>query len=195
MLNQQDNQETPSEGLKAKLVIVATELLIMPRDVRLPTMRDIAAAAGVTPGAAYRHFKSQDELFIAVVAGLFADLENRLDEAAAGSKNLRDKVRNIALAYVSWGMENSGGYQLLFEVTDDDEFLKQEQRPGLHLIEKFGTLIATKSRLIPNRNEKARLLWVALHGLVSLRIHKTGMKWPNTIEQDVDLYLKALLRP
>lgn len=194
-MNQQDNQQTPSDGLKSRLVTVATELLLTPRDVKLPTMRDIATAAGVAPGAAYRHFKSQDELFIAVVAGLFADLENRLDEAAAGSKNLRDKVRGIAMAYVAWGMENSGGYQLLFEVTDDEEFVKQDQRPGLHLIEKLGSLIETKSRLIPNRNEKARLLWVALHGLVSLRIHKTGMKWPNTIEQDVDLYLKALLRP
>ena len=194
-MNQQDNQQTPSDGLKSRLVTVATELLLTPRDVKLPTMRDIATAAGVAPGAAYRHFKSQDELFIAVVAGLFADLENRLDEAAAGSKNLRDKVRGIAMAYVAWGMENSGGYQLLFEVTDDEEFVKQDQRPGLHLIEKLGSLIEAKSRLIPNRNEKARLLWVALHGLVSLRIHKTGMKWPNTIEQDVDLYLKALLRP
>ena len=193
-MNQQDNQQIPSDGLKARLVTVATELLLKPRDVKLPTMRDIAAAAGVAPGAAYRHFKSQDELFIAVVAGLFADLENRLDEAAAGSKNLRDKVRNIALAYVAWGMENSGGYQLLFEVTDDEEFLKQDQRPGLHLLEKLGSVIETKSRLIPNRNEKARLLWVSLHGLVSLRIHKTGMSWPNTIEQDVDLYLKALLK-
>ena len=194
-MNQQDNQQTSSDGLKARLVIVATELLLTPRDVKLPTMRDIATAAGVAPGAAYRHFKSQDELFIAVVASLFADLENRIDEAVAGSKNLRDKVRGIAMAYGAWGMENSGGYQLLFEVTDDEEFVKQDQRPGLHLIEKLGSLIDTKSRLIPNRNEKARLLWVALHGLVSLRIHKTGMKWPNTIEQDVDLYLKALLRP
>ena len=106
-------------------------------------MRDIATAAGVAPGAAYRHFKSQDELFIAVVASLFADLENRLDEAAAGSKNLRDKVRGIAMAYVAWGMENSGGYQLLFEVTDGEEFVKQDQRPGLHLIDKLGSLIET----------------------------------------------------
>lgn len=174
---------------------MATELLLKPRDVKLPTMREIATAAGVAPGAAYRHFKSQEDLFIAVIAGLFADLEDRIDAAAAGSKNLSDSARNIALAYVAWAMENPGGYQLLFEVTDDEEFVKQDQRPGLHLLEKLGSVIETKSRLIPDRNEKARLLWVALHGLVSLRIHKTGMNWPNTIEQDVDLYLKALLTP
>jgi AcrR family transcriptional regulator len=158
-------------------------------------MRDIATAAGVAPGAAYRHFKSQEDLFIAVIAGLFADLEDRIDAAAAGSKNLRDTARNISLAYVAWGIENSGGYQLLFEVTDDEEFVKQDQRPGLHLLEKFASLIAAKSRLLPKQNEKAMLLWVAMHGLVSLRIHKTGMNWPNTIEQDVDLYLKTLLKP
>ena len=194
-MNQQDSQQTPSHGLKSILVEVATDLLISPRDVKLPTMRDIATAAGVAPGAAYRHFKSQEDLFIAVIAGLFADLEDRIDAAAAGSKNLRDTVRNIALAYVAWGIENSGGYQLLFEVTDDEEFVKQDQRPGLHLLEKFASLIAAKSRLLPKQNEKAMLLWVAMHGLVSLRIHKTGMNWPNTIEQDVDLYLKTLLRP
>ena len=194
-MNQQDSQQTPSHGLKSRLVEVATDLLINPRDVKLPTMRDIATAAGVAPGAAYRHFKSQEDLFIAVIAGLFADLEDRIDAAAAGSKNLRDTVRNISLAYVAWGIENSGGYQLLFEVTDDEEFVKQDQRPGLHLLEKFASLIAAKSRLLPKQNEKAMLLWVALHGLVSLRIHKTGMNWPTTIEQDVDFYLKTLLRP
>lgn len=194
-MNQQDGQQTPSEGLKSRLVTVATELLTKPRDVKLPTMRDIATAAGVAPGAAYRHFKSQDDLFIAVIANLFADLENRLALAAEISKGVRDTVRNISLAYVAWALENPGGYQLLFEVTDDEELLKEGHRPGSHLIEKIGSLIASKSRLVPKRNEKVTLLWVALHGLVSLRIHKTGMNWPAAIEDDVDLLVKALLKP
>ena len=194
-MNQQDSQQTPSEGLKSRLVIVATELLTRPRDVKLPTMRDIASAAGVAPGAAYRHFESQDDLFIAVIAGLFADLEDRLTFAAEGSKSLRDAVRNISLAYVTWALENPGGYQLLFEVTDDEELLKEGHRPGSHLIEKIGSLIASKSRLVPKRNEKVTLLWVALHGLVSLRIHKIGMQWPASIEEDVELLVNALLKP
>lgn len=182
-------------GLDARLISVAEELLLTPRDVKLPTMREIAAAAGVAPGAAYRHFDSQDDLFFAVITHLFADLESHLFAAASESKGFRETARAIAHAYVAWGMDNPGGYQLIFEVTDDEELLKAGKRPGLSMLEQIEKMISPRLRLPKKGAARVTALWVALHGLVSLRIHKTGMPWQTTIEQDVDTLLKALLRP
>jgi AcrR family transcriptional regulator len=182
-------------GLDARLISVAEELLLTPRDVKLPTMREIAAAAGVAPGAAYRHFDSQDDLFFAVITHLFADLESHLFAAASESKGFRETARAIAHAYVAWGMDNPGGYQLIFEVTDDEELLKAGKRPGLSMLEQIEKMISPRLRLPKKGAARVTALWVALHGLVSLRIHKTGMTWQTTIEQDVDTLLKALLRP
>ena len=184
-----------TQDLKTRLVAVAKDLLTQPRELRLPSMRDIAKAAGVSPGAAYRHFASQDDLFFAVITHLFADLESHLFAAASESKGFRETARAIAHAYVAWGMDNPGGYQLIFEVTDDEELLKSGKRPGLSMLEQIEKMISPRLRLPKKGAARVTALWVALHGLVSLRIHKTGMPWKTTIEQDVDTLLKALLRP
>lgn len=194
-MSQRFDSDATDLGLKARLVSVAADLLTSPLEVRLPSMRVLAEAAGVSPGAAYRHFESQDDLFLAVIDSLFQNLEATLGEAAAQSKSLRSSVRNVALAYVYWAIENPGRYQLLFEVTDDVEILKKNQRPGMQIIDQMAKLIGSKSRFVPINIEKVTLIWVALHGLVSLRIHKTGMAWATTIEQDTDSILKSLLRP
>ncbi len=196
MVDQPDSDAEPgTTGLKSRLVHVATELLVTPRDVKLPTMREIATAAGVAPGAAYRHFASQDELFLAVVTHLFDDLESSLAEAAKNSTDPRSELRNLAQGFVAWGINNPGGYQLLFETTDDDRLLSAGHRPGLHLIEQLATLLSLGAMPAPEQRQLATQLWVSMHGLVSLRIHKRGMPWPTNVEQDVDLLLQALLKP
>lgn len=194
-MNQADAIQTDSQGLKSRLVDVATELLVVPRAVKLPTMREIASAAGVAPGAAYRHFASQEELFMAVITHLFASLEAALVEAAESSRGLRATVRNVALGYVDWGVQNPGGYQLLFETTDDEEILKLGLRPGSDLIEKLATRIAPRGKPKPGHIEKLELLAAGLHGVVSLRIHKKGANWMQPIDGTVDALIRAIFRP
>lgn len=194
-MDQAGTNQNDSQGLKSRLVEVATELLLVPRAVKLPTMREIASAAGVAPGAAYRHFASQDELFMAVITHLFASLEAALVEAAESSQGLRATVRNVALGYVEWGMQNPGGYQLLFETTDDEEILRLGQRPGSDLIEKMATRIAPRGKPKPVHIEKIALLAAGLHGLVSLRIHKKGAYWTQPVDGTVDALIRAIFRP
>ena len=179
--------------LKSRLVDVATGLLIERRDLKRPTMRQIATAAGVAPGAAYRHFDSQDDLFLAVVAKLFSDLEAALTKALEGVSDPTESVRRFAHAFVVWGLENSGGYQLLFEQTDGNEVVVSTARPGLHMIDRMAVMVAGSPAPTQLHLQKATLIWVAMHGVVSLRMHKTGMPWPNTIDGDVDHLLDALL--
>ena len=180
-------------SLKNRLVEVTIDLLLEPRDVRLPTMREIAGKAEVAPGAAYRHFESQADLLLAVVTELFGRLEAHLVEAAAGGADPGATVRAIAHAYVSWGLSNLGAYQLLLETTDTADVLASAERPGLHLIDQLAHLLARHHNSEVPQFEEATGLWVALHGLVSLRAHKTGMRWSAEVQTDVDRFLDLFL--
>ena len=180
-------------GLKRILVEASIELLTEPREVKLPTMREIAKRAGVAPGAAYRHFESQLALFLAVVASLFDRLENSLSKAAALEVSPGGVVRGLAHAYVRWGIENPGAYQLLLETTDNPDFLEQGERPGLHLIEQLAVLLADHSKTPTPKFEEATRTWVYLHGLISLRTHKTGMTWTTDVETEVNRFIDLML--
>ena len=183
-----------SLSLKARLIEVTAALVNLPREPRFPTMREIASDAGVTPGAAYRHFASQDELLLAVVRYLFDDLERALRGATATAADSRSAVVGIANAYVEWGMANPGGYQLLFETTDRESVFESDERPGLHLIVVVAQHMAGDGRPSDHDIDRATRLWVSLHGLVALRLHKTGMRWTHTLEHDVREMVVAVLR-
>ena len=189
MNSQANSQVFSADGLKPRLVAVAADLLSESKPIKLPTMREIASSAGVSIGAAYRHFESQEDLFFAVVTSLFEDLESHIQDAAASARNRRDAIGTMATAYVMWGLSNPGGYQLLFETTDDPKLLERGLRPGFHLIEKFASSLSSAKK--PSERSQLRVLsiWASLHGLVSLRNHKLGMQWPNAPEAEV----KAIL--
>lgn len=171
--------------LKQRLVAVAAQLLTQPRATKLPTMREIASQAGVAPGAAYRHFASQEDLFMAVVTQLFGELERALMMSVISAGPPELAVNRIAHAYVDWGLRNAGGYQFLFERTDGDELLATGARPGLHMIEQLARLFSRGSIPTSDDLSRATRLWTSMHGLVSLRTHKTGMTWPNTVDEDI----------
>lgn len=180
--------------LKQQLVEVSIELLLEPREIRFPTMREISQRAGVAPGAAYRHFESQLELVLAVVAELFARLEQALLFAAEERHDADGKIRAISHAYVQWGITNPGCYQLLFETTDDPVSYQEANLPGLDLIQLLALLVAQHSGSAQPQVEQATQLWVYMHGVVTLRTHKTGMPWPVSPEEEVNRFVDLVLR-
>lgn len=180
-------------NLKTKLVEVAVSELAKPRALKLPTMRQLAEAAGVAPGAAYRHFASQDELFLAVIRHLFTALENELQLAMSKSNSTAEKVAAMAHTYVLWGTNNSGAYQLILETTDTESVLESGERAGLHLLDHLAALLSSSGHPTADSTNQATQLWTSLHGIVSLRNHKIGMPWLNTIEQQVNDLLKSFI--
>ncbi len=187
-------EPTPLSGsLKVRLVEVTATLLERDLEKKLPTMREIAVSAGVSPGAAYRHFSSQGELFLNVVEHVFGHLESATTATLDLSQGVDVGLRRIAHAYVQWGLEHPGGYQLLFETTDDAKLLAAGQRPGLHLIDQIGDYWESEISGTVDGRFLAVHLWASLHGIVSLRTHKIGMTWPMTVSDEVDALLDLLL--
>jgi len=80
-------EETRSRIYEAALA------LFRERGFESATMRDIAAAAGMSLGAAYHYFPSKDSIVLAFYDRVTDEHERRVREAFAGTKSLRDRVR------------------------------------------------------------------------------------------------------
>jgi AcrR family transcriptional regulator len=157
--------------LRSELVSAAVAMLA--QSAALPSLRSIARACGVAPSAVYWHFASEAALRTAVLDAEYADLAQAVDQALAQPRKGSSKVVLAWQAYVAWGIANPGAYQALFESADHLTSMRADDdpRPQDRLVE----MAATFDPATPLTS--ARLMWSAVHGLVSLRIHKTTVDW------------------
>ncbi|MGA0601071.1 TetR/AcrR family transcriptional regulator [Caulobacter sp. KR2-114] len=70
------------------------------------TTKEIAALAGVSEGAIYRHYKSKDELAITLFMGVHRRLSTLVAEAAASARGIDAKAAAIVSAYCQVADEN-----------------------------------------------------------------------------------------
>jgi AcrR family transcriptional regulator len=185
------------EQLRAALLAAAESLLVEPRNAAPLSLREVARLAGVSPAAVYLHFASAQELIAAVVElesrrlvdavlGSHGDAAND-DEVPVPSVGLAD----IATRYVEWGLANPGAYQLLFESADR---LGNPVGPGETGWVVVDAAVAALQRdsagdggvalTTEDATRSAMRAWAALHGIVSLRLHKGEALWPTTAHDD-----------
>jgi AcrR family transcriptional regulator len=181
MTHREPNARGTGDQLRDQLVAAASELLLTTQAVALPSLRAVARACSVSPAAVYLHFESVQALISAVIdaqlQALEATMHAEIDTTAAAS----EQMVQLARAYVGWGLEHPGAYQLLFETADRLEIPDHDlDDPSWNLIDETADLVtlATGAGLGQAR-ESAFRLWAAMHGIVSLRIHKPGVPWPD----------------
>ncbi len=80
------------------------------------SLREVAKLAGVSHNAPYYHFADKRDLLIAVAVVGYETLTARFAEAVASCDDDDAKSALIAsgLAYIQFGLENPGHYQLMF---------------------------------------------------------------------------------
>jgi len=184
-MTREPNPRGSGEQLRAQLVGAASDLLLSPQSVALPSLRAVARACDVSPAAVYLHFDSQDALIAAVIDAQLHELEvtvrGDLDVAAAPA----DQLNQFGRSYVTWGLEHPGAYQLLFETADRLELPEHDlDSPNWDLISEAATLVASATgQDVEASRAVAFRLWAALHGVVSLRIHKPGVPWPDAAKE------------
>ena len=202
----------------------ATELLLSPQPVAAPSLRSVARAAGVAPSAVYLHFSCQADLVDAVVVGQFEQVCAAMQAADDPSADPEDRLFAILRAYVHWGLENPGAYQLVFErpATTDDAILVMSSgvsevadlpkdvsadRPPLLASspnehpDGFKVLHAGLMGMCQDTGMTAAQAqdhvvrwWAMAHGLTSLRLHKPAGLWQHDVDVDVRA-LVALMSP
>jgi AcrR family transcriptional regulator len=92
-------------NLKAAL-IEATLALIDEQGPDVVTVAAAAQRAGVSSGAPFRHFASKIELMTAVAEELQSELLGRMEQAHGdGSGDPWERLEDLGLAYLEWGLE------------------------------------------------------------------------------------------
>jgi AcrR family transcriptional regulator len=136
------------------------------------TLRGVARAAGVSQAAPYRHFADHRALVGAVAEQGFRLLQQAMIVVVQRDTG-RKGLKGVAIAYVTFGLENPALYRIMFGA----EVVREADLPELH---KTGSAVLgfvrhgieelqRQSLIGPgDAGAMATALWSMLHGLVML---------------------------
>jgi AcrR family transcriptional regulator len=168
-------------GDLARALVTAALDVIAKRGPEAFTLREVAAAVGVTHGAAYRHFADKEALLAAVAEEGYRGLAQKLASAANATladPSPRGRIRALGGAYVEFAMARPAHYRVMWgpRVNEDGRFPSLE----VAISEAFALVIAEFERGQakgafrtdePSR-DLAIAFWVAAHGYIELVLRR-----------------------
>ncbi len=99
--------------LRRSLIEAGLELVKEGREWSF-SLREVAKRAGVSHNAPYYHFADKRDLLIAVAVVGYETLTARIVAAVASTEEAKSALFASGRAYVRFGLENPGLYQLMF---------------------------------------------------------------------------------
>lgn len=192
----QRNPRGEGGRLRADLVAAATSILKKDGSEDAVTLRAVARRAGVTPMSIYAHFDDVDAILLEVVRAAFGRLTGALraaeDPAATPAANLTAVCR----AYADYARNHPDEYRVMFARhgrARGDAMSTARPIAELGGAEAFRVLVAAVARTgASDPTAEATALWVALHGMVSLRDALPAFPWPENL---LEVYLDRLVGP
>ncbi|MFN8526687.1 MAG: TetR/AcrR family transcriptional regulator [Chloroflexota bacterium] len=187
--------------LRDDLVRAADRLLGETGDVEGLSLRAVAREAGVTTPSIYLHFPDKGALVGAVVAARFAELAEVVAAATRAVSDRSEQLEAGCLAYCQFGIDHPNAYRVLFgrSASPRPDPTAEGAPPETPLPAAFRFLIdGVTDRLRATGHGHADAfrvatnVWVALHGLVTLRRAVGHFPWPSLIQQVRDV-LSAFL--
>jgi len=179
------NPKGEGDRLRLDLLDAAADLLAETGDI--VSLRAIAARAGVSPTAVYRHFDDHLELLRHAVVHCWREFEQRLEVAASSGDDPFSSFRNAGVAYLEFAEEQPGKYQVLFSNKVD---LGVEEGVGVaafdHLVAMVGAV------LVANDDDRDPFFVAAqvhtwIHGMVDLTGRHPNGEWPDLLELLIEL--------
>ena len=149
----------------------AAEHLFAERGAEGVTMRELAAAVGVSPMTPYRYFKDKDAILAAVRARAF---DRHAEALEAASTAPAERAGALSHAYIRFAEENPEAYKLMFDVRhpsagDYPELVRASARSYRTMTLQLSDEIAA-GRLSGDPQEIGRMYWAALHGPLMLEM-------------------------
>lgn len=176
------NRRGEGARLRVELIEAAARLLESSGDAQALTLAAVAREAAIAAPSIYRHFADRNQLIEAVVADRFERLDEALLDAMTGASGPAEALRACCGAYCRFGLEHPGHYQVLFSANLALDPARPAERPGERV---FGRLVAAVEACIDvgaarqgDASVMAVNVWVALHGIVSLRTSRPHHAWP-----------------
>jgi AcrR family transcriptional regulator len=167
------------EHLRDEILAAAERILIETNDQSALSIRAIAAAVGVTPPSIYLHFADRNDLVFAVCERQAEQLEQAMAEAAESVDDPWERIRRRGYAYLRWGLDNPEHYRILMMSRPDqtpERFVDERlaDTAGLLPVAEDVAAAVASAQVVASDDplETTKLLWMMIHGMVSLLISK-----------------------
>ncbi len=139
------------------------------------TMRELAAAIGVSPMTPYRYFKDKEEILAAVRARAFDDFSAAMERGYAGAAD--DPIARSSGAgdaYIKFAFEHPESYRLMFEISQREDgshpdLERAAARARASLTRHVDVLVAA-GLLRGDPKLIGHIYWAALHGAIMLKL-------------------------
>jgi AcrR family transcriptional regulator len=139
------------------------------------TIRQLAAALGVSTMTPYRYFKDKEDILAALRARAFDRHAEALETArATPAKNPIARSNAIGRAYVRFALENPEAYKLMFDVrqpsaADYPDYVRAAARSHATMSAHLRDL-AEAGLFDGDPDYVGHLYWAALHGPIMLQL-------------------------
>jgi AcrR family transcriptional regulator len=167
------------ELLRDEILAAAERILIETNDQTALSIRAIASAVGVTPPSIYLHFADRNDLVFAVCERHAEKLNQAMADATADVDDPWQRLKRRGHAYLSWGLDNPEHYRIIMMSRPDHT---PERLLDERLADTAGLLPTTEDvaaavadgdlEAACDPMEAAKILWMMIHGMVSLLISK-----------------------
>lgn len=185
------------DDLRQRLVAATLELIDA---AGLPALkaRDITAKAGCALGGLYTAFVDLDALIIAANSQTLRAIDAALGEATAGETDPPTLLRKLAAAYLGFARDHMRRWRALFL----HAIPEGHAVPDWHVADQARLLdhiVAPLRKIAPAMSEnqrriRARTLFAAVHGIVSISLEERFVGIPNaTLAEELDRFVGLLL--
>jgi AcrR family transcriptional regulator len=171
--------------LHGEILDAAVAVIGRTGDADAMSIRALAGEVGVTAPSIYRHFADKAAILRALLARSFAQFEEHLEAAAAGSRTPFTRLRRRSEAYLEFANQQPGQYRLLFSAASlgpRQLGLDGEAHPGAGsyeaLVKSVEACVQAGARPGAPASLVALQLWSTLHGYADLKIGKPELPWP-----------------
>jgi len=190
--------------LRTDLLNATTAVLAGLGNDEVLSLRAVARAAGVAPTAVYLHFQGRDDLISATVERQFQELssfrDSAEDTAARAGGGPWERLQARTVAYVRWALQNPGAYRVLYGGKAIPRLSSRESLElGQRMLDRTDELVqeltdAQLARPTVSPSHAGLLIWATCHGIVSLRIDKDTIDWPDAETLALEA-LESTVRP
>ncbi|MFM1944370.1 MAG: hypothetical protein RI897_3352 [Verrucomicrobiota bacterium] len=209
VLQSPNRREREKAELRTRILDAARELFFQ-NGYEAVTMREVARRIDYTATALYYHFPDKRSLLLELCQQDFQVLARSLKKLGRSSDPV-ERLRQMGLAYVSFGHDHPQHYRLMFMTPEahpcpapqaDPDQLPPDREAYSFLRQAVEEAIET-GRFQPDITDVdavAQALWAGMHGLVALHLTKAEDDWiqwrpaKKTVRLMVDLLLRGLLR-
>lgn len=160
-------------GALREALLTATLELIESEGIGAVSLRRVARAAGVSPGAPYHHFPDRAALLIALSDEGFRRLAAALTAARATADTPNEALGALLAAYVHFAQENPAYFRLMFrpELKQSHKSTQGEEAADeafALLDETVAACLAANTIKPVDKDVLAISVWSLVHGLASL---------------------------